>query len=328
MTDETTLWAWFLFHSGLPTSRAKVLLGKWLDKGLTLTQVLARSPAQARTLGATPDEAAKLYPPTTFPPEVRAPALRCNEPHYPPGLLTLSAKLRPALLFHIGEPGLLMQPIVYLSPGDIASDVGELFSDIVSLLLGEFVLSTAFRGTPQAEVLLAEMQDSEGEGLLFAAQGVKTLTLSDEEQTLIAAQRLLIATPLPPQAQPNPAWEKVLQQIALASAQRCIVSGTTLPAQLPEKTPTKVLSPDVPLDMASTHVQLLTDPTDLLLWFGDMPAAKSAPLPTMMSAVDAAAPLSAGLPTAPPPSPEETLQILSAGGNVPEALRRRLMGDN
>lgn len=326
MTDETTLWAWFLFRSGVPTARAKALLAKWLAKGLTLAQVFARLPGQARALGVTPTEAAKLRPPANLATKTKTLALRWNDPLYPQGLLTLPEKLRPALLFYSGEPGLLRRPIVYLWPGEIAPDVVDMFQAVVSLLLGEFVLPTAFRGTPQAEMLLAEMQNSEGEVLLFAAQGVQTLILSPEEQALIDAQRLLIATPLPPSIMPNPAWGNVLQQVALAAARRCLVSAPLLPSQLPEKTPTKLLSVNAITASLPKHIQAITEPTELLLWLDDVPTSDVAPLSTQSLPADAAAPLNVGVPLEPPPAPEDMLQTLQDGGTVPEGLRRRLLG--
>ncbi len=33
MIDDTALWAWFVFDSGLPTQRAKVLLEAWQAEG-------------------------------------------------------------------------------------------------------------------------------------------------------------------------------------------------------------------------------------------------------------------------------------------------------
>jgi len=224
MADETQLWAWFLFSAGFAPQRAKTLLSAWDQRGLTLRDVLQALPAQAAALGLTPEEAAKLRPPHELP-EVAA--LRWNEPLYPLGLHQLPFKLRPALLFYTGELSLLMRPIIYLAPGPLDDETRELLQETVGILLGEKLLLAASRESPQAALLLEEMLASEGEALLFAKQGLAHLTLPAQEQALLQAERLLILSPLPPATPPNPAWDDVLQQVAVGAALRHVYSHAT-----------------------------------------------------------------------------------------------------
>ncbi len=93
--EETALWFWLLFESGLPRAQAKRLLAAlpperplraWLE-------TVRRSPQR---WGLTPAEGARLHPPDRLAPTA---ALRWNEATYPPGLRPLPPERRPALLF-------------------------------------------------------------------------------------------------------------------------------------------------------------------------------------------------------------------------------------
>lgn len=324
--DETALWAWFLFRSGLPAQRAKTLLNEWVAQNLTLAAALEGLPARAAARGLTPEEAARLRPPAQLP---AARALRWNEPLYPRRLHALPLKVRPALLFYLGEPSLLMRPIVYFNPESLSAEQEEPLRELISLLLGEYFLPAAFCGTRQADLLLEELATSEGELLLFARRGLAELPLTEHERAVLAAQRLIITTPLPPETPPNPAWEAVLSQVALTAADYCI-AVTPSAADAPP-TPTVLLSPTPPVSLPA-HIHPVADPAEALLWLTERLEAgrpPSAPIPQAVAwdttPLDAA-PLGEAAPLEPPPPPAEMLRLLEAGGRVPEALRKRLLG--
>ena len=317
MTTETQLWAWFLFGSGLLPQRAKTLLAHWQERGLTLQAALNQLPAQAQSLGLQPGEANHLRPPDNLP---AIAALRNDEPLYPIGLRHLPPKLRPALLFYTGAAWLLMRPIIYLAPDAIPPDVQEPMREAVSILLGEYLLPAAFRNSAQAALLLEEMIDSEGETLLFAREGVDRLVFSDQEQALLEAGRLLIVTPLPPDAAANPSWDSLLQQIATAAAaRRIVVDPASLQATGSEISPPTLLltssSLSEPLPQATVAS---TNPADILAWIADVPEPA---LPTSTPGATTTEPA-----PEPPSSPEEVLRTLEVGGRVPEALRKKLLG--
>lgn len=329
MSDETALWAWFLFDSGLPAQRAKQILLQAEREGVTLAALLARLPAAAASLGLSHAEAAALRPPATLP-EVSA--LRWDDAFYPPELRALPPKLRPALLFYRGPAHLLMQPTLYLAPGmpDEESpdeDSLELLREVVGMLLGE-ALPVAFRGSAEAALLLEELESCAGEAVFIVGQGLAGCALTAQERALIEAQRLLLVTPLPPSAPENPAWRPVLQQIAQGMARACIATDVaTLPGD--GAPPTLLLTPHVPpTGQLPEHVTLARTPADALLWLAerqpspaDYPAASATPLPAATDGL-----LLRDAPPEPPLAPEEALRILEGGGRIPEALRRRLAG--
>lgn len=325
MATETQLWTWLLFGGALKPQRAKVLLSEWESHGLTLQHVVRRLPADATVLNLTHDEAAKLRLPPQLPDTA---AVRWNEPLYPQGLRDVPFKLRPALLFCSGEISLLMRPIIYFAPGNLSEDTKERLLEVVGMVVGENLLLAAFEDSPQAAMLLEELAASEGEILLFARQGLDQEVRSEQEQRLLDAGSLLRLTPLPPGSRANPAWNSVLEQVALATATRCIFSD---PHSLPEPTPA---APSILLTMTGTTqmpgIQVVTNATDALTWLLDVPAAppsrpgQSTPRPSTTRPGQA-------LTTSdlePPPTPGEMLRTLEKGGSVPEALRRRLLGRN
>lgn len=315
MDNETQLWAWFLFSAGIAPQRAKMLLSEWEQRDLTLRAVLDKLPAQAGALGLTPDEAAKLRPPSDLPDVT---AVRWNEAHYPLGLRQLPFKMRPALLFYTGELSLLLRPIIYLTPGPLDDESQELFQETVGILLGENLLLAAFRESPQAVLLLEEMAASEGEVLLFAKQGLAQLVLPEQEQALLQAGRLLILSPLPPTASPNPAWDDVLQQVAAGAALRKVYSSaTTLPTDPDAANSTLLLAASAP-PRTPPGIHIAGTAIEALMWLTELPAA---PVNAPPSSSFTSEPL-----PGPSPTPAEALRILEKGGRVPEALKKRLFG--
>lgn len=322
MADETQRWTWFLFNAGLAPQRAKTLLSAWDQRGLTLLNVLDALPAQANALGLTPEEAEKLRPPDPLP-EVAA--LRWNEPLYPMGLHQLPFKLRPALLFYTGDLSLLLRPIIYLSPGPLDDDTRELLQETVGILLGENLLLAAFRESPQAALLLEEMIASEGEALFFAKQGLAQLALPDDEQALVQAQRLLILSPLPPAAPPNPAWDDVLQQVAVGAAMRCVYTDAAAITKV-EGNANALLLTASPGARVPQGIRVVTDAAEAALWLTELPAAPVNLAQTPAAMPSASFELTAEPPAGPPPTPAEALRVLELGGRVPDALKKRLLG--
>ena len=193
--EETGLWYWFLFDSGLSTLRAKRCLDRWLGQGLSLKEVLDRLPDQHQHLGLTRDEARKLRPPASRP---AIPALRWNSPHYPDGLRDLALKRRPALLFVRGHIDLLARPIVALVSGNPDEDEMTMLREVTSVLLGENLLLAALADSVQATLLLEEMTYSDGEALIMATSGLDQYETTAREARYLAEERLVLMTPLPP----------------------------------------------------------------------------------------------------------------------------------
>ncbi len=324
MDNETQLWAWFLFSAGLAPQRAKTLLSAWDQRGLTLRAVLEALPAQANALGLTPEEAAKLHSPHELP---DVDALRWNEPLYPMGLHQLPFKLRPALLFYTGELSLLMRPIIYLAPGPLDDETQELLQETVGILLGENLLLAAFRESPQAALLLEEMIASEGEALLFAKQGLAHLTLPEQEQSLLQAGRLLILSPLPPNAPPNPAWDDVLQQVTASAAMRCLYSSTTALDKTEVSTNSLLLAAS-PRTHAPQDMRVATNAVEAVLWLTELPVTPVNMAQQMPPTASPSSGLTVEPPADPPPSPAEALRVLEKGGRVPDALKKRLLGSD
>jgi len=317
MHDEAALWAWFLFDSKLPPQRGKVLLEHWASEGRTLRTVLAALPGQAAALGLTPAEAALLRPPAARPPVT---ALRWDDPLYPDGLRHLPLKVRPALLFYRGAVQALQRPVVYQPPAPLTALERETAHELIAQLLGEGFLPAAFQGSPQAELLLAEMADAEGETLLFARCGSGQLELAAVEAALLEAGRLLLVSPLPPTAAANPAWDSLLEQLAAAVAYRLILTAAPQMDALPADWHGRVLyiAAEPPATPCPPGIQFATEPGEVLFWLAASVTEPSAP-PAAEQAYD--------LPTVdlPPLAPEAALQTLEGQGRVPEVLRQRLL---
>ncbi len=314
MDEETKLWAWFLFGAGLAPQRAKTLLYEWEQRGLTLQAVLEKIPTQAKLLGLSAEETAKLHLPHELP-EVTA--VRWNEPLYPVGLHTLPLKLRPALLFYSGDPTLLMRPIVYLAPGILDAETQQLLQETIGILLGENLLLATFRGSPQATLLLEEMSVGEGEVLFFVKQGLAQLVLTAQEQTLLQAGRLLILSPLAPGALPNPALDDILQQVAVGAALRQVCSNTASLPTTPEVAANTLLLSATNRAPLPHGIHSVESAPEALMWLLESPTTPVGPSPSLSSASEPF--------PAPPPTPAEALRILEKGGRVPEVLRKRLL---
>ncbi len=329
MSRETQLWYWLLFQSTFSTSRAKELLTRCSDQGEAVADVLSALPREASRFGLDPQEARRLQPPEALP-DVNA--IRWNEAHYPQGLHKLPLKLRPALLFVEGSTALLERPIITLPPAPIPDEERETVREALSLLLDESLLPATVQGSDQAALLMTEMAHAAGHVLLFVRAGLDAVELNEEARTLLAQDRLVLVSPLPPGTPPNPKWDRVLIEVEAAMADRCVL--TTAQPSVP-----RFLSnhPDVPTlwlhtgagkARVPTQVEHADDPAALLVWLteGAEPEENST-TPQTPSIAEAARPLGAELPDDPPPTPEETLRILKKGGNVPPVLRKRLFGD-
>jgi hypothetical protein len=310
---ETRLWYWLLFESPLSTLRAKRCLSRWLGQGLSVSAALDRLPGGYQALGLTREEARQLDPPPSLP-DVRA--LRWNAPHYPDGLRELPLKRRPALLFVRGNPGLLARPIVTFVPGQPNDEEMAMLREAMSVLLGEDLLLAALAGSVQAALLLEEMAYSDGEILLVPTAGLDRYQPSEMETRTLDAGRLVLATPLPPAMPANPKLEPLLQQILSAAAARRILGAAAggYDAGEPPR-PTLALTPAPPSGAASPHLQCTDNASDVLLWVQHPDQdLRRGPLASVQADETQASPL----------SPEQTLNLLEQGGDVPPALRARL----
>ncbi len=313
MSENTALWAWFLFASGLPASRAKALLERWQTQGVPLHAALQRLPHDATALGVAEDEAVRLRPPQNLP---AVAALRWDEPLYPTGWQVLPLRQRPALLFYQGDVTLLGRPRLYFPPATLPEAAQELAQESLSLALGEVFVPLALRGSTQGDLLLEELQDAEGEAVLLAPQGLVTLVPTSSETRLLEAGRLLLITPLPPQAQPNPDWHALLEQLCGALASHWLLTAASVDA---DSVPTGVsvawVTPDDAPAPAGIHT--LDSPADVPFWLAEaFSAAQVYPQPE--------SPPEPVYTHEPPLAPDEALRILQKAGRIPEALRRRL----
>lgn len=319
---DIALWYWFLFESKISTQRAKTLLADWQKRDLILEDVLARLPQEAKLLGLTPQEARQLRPPASFSSSSAAPdAVTWDEALYPNGLRDLPLSHRPALLFYRGARAPLQRPILYLPPAPLDADdeaTQELLQETLSIVLGEEYLPAAFHGSEQATLLLDAMRANAGDILLFTYAGLENVELSKRERAYLADERLILATPLPPQTPANPAWEPILHQTAEAAAARCLghdLAGIRRNEKL--RRPTLLIRNEEPEGALPAHIHVAATATDVLLWLA---GASEAPDPASAGADDLIA-----APSEPPPTPEETLRILEASGDVPDAIKKRLL---
>ncbi|MBN1259704.1 MAG: hypothetical protein JXB35_03400 [Anaerolineae bacterium] len=314
---ETQLWNWLLFESALPPQRAKRLLAMWSGAGETLIEVRDRLGQGLCPPGMTTEEATTLR----FP-EKPSPisALRWNDPHYPKGLHHLPERIRPALLFFRGNPALLQRPIVYILPPSGDDSMAAVQEECLSMLLGEDFLPAALEHSDAATQLLAELQDTEGEALLFVRHGLdwgRDTPLQGPENT---AERILQISPLPPAATPNTKWNTVLEQVEAAIAtHRLVLGGDELPetAKLLKTSPVIWITETKIGIQLPDHVTQTPDPAS-----GILELLNTTPgLPHVQNEVILP---QAALPDPPPPA-EETLRILGKGGVIPDVLRERLL---
>lgn len=344
---ETALWAWFLFQSGVSTARAKLLLETWLARGLSLREALALSRSQ---LGISPQEAALFHPPSNLPPVT---ALRSDTRYAPAhyigqGLLSLPAKLRPALIFYRGEAALLSRPLIYLAPSMLTSEDQHLLHEAISLLVDEPLLLAAYEGSAQIPLLMEELAYSTGTVVIFARTGLAVHRSSEMESALIDQRRLVLVSPLPPNAAYHPFWDTILQRVAIAAAQRILLTGES--ARLRETQPdiyadlrahaaVLALTPEEAQPSSRHNIPSTSTPGDVLPWVESLlsDGAITEGIGQTRDAAqlaerDEAAAYWTGpeltelieeeLPS--PPSPDEILKTLSEGGIVPETLRRRI----
>lgn len=337
------LWAWFLFDSGLGTQRAKELLSAWQTRSWSLKEALDRASMDSDQLGLTPEEVRLLSPPG-LPPAIDA--LLWDDALYPAGLSGLPIRLRPALLFYRGDPALMMRPIVYVAPSELTSDDEERLREIVNLLIDEDLLFSAYAGSAQAKLLLEELAYGHGEALLFAQAGLAARDASKQEAQLILENRLLVASPLPPNTRHRPAFTAILQQVAAAAADRMILSGTAArhPAETQglADTPALAITGTAPGAIVPHNVRVAAAPAGALAWLGPgFPSEDDAAVEgeqdtsaemrdRSLASKDEAGNQTYALPEeelGAPPSPEEIIETLSQGGRIPEMLRRRLADD-
>lgn len=312
---ETQLWYWLLFSGVMPTTRAKTLLDAWRINGSTLEAALAALPGSALAAGFTAEEARAAHPPTTL---ETITALRWDETLYPKGLLQLELKHRPALLFYRGEPRLLYaRPLLVIPPAPLDDVHTLLLQEMLSCLLGENLLPAAVRGSVQAECLLSELADAEGDLLLFARHGLESVALSAGEQYLLESERLLLLSPLLPNVAANAKWDAALLQVELAAADHVLWISATPPAAPINGARTLWITAEPPNTPPLPGLRCTAEASDVLQWL--LESAPATPTPSAAAASVEAPPL-------PPLPPSEALRILERGGAIPEALRRRLLG--
>lgn len=300
MNEETRLWGWFIFNSGLRPPRAKALLARWQAQGMSLAAVLEQLPQAAARWGLSPDEAATLRPLPAELPEVSA--LRWDEPLYPRGLKTrLVEVMRPALLFVTGAASLLQRPLVYLPPEALDEAAQEAAREVVGMLVGEAVLPAVFEGSPVAELVLDELATTEGEVLLWLRGGSDSWKPTPLQQALLEAQRLVALTPLPPPAPDIPQWMPFLEQVALAAADFVVFHQGVEEA------------------LAGVPHTRYGEPERLAAWLDDAAPLSVPPMP--------APPTVMVVEPDPPLDPKEVLNRLEKLGRVPPSLRERLLRD-
>ena len=158
-----------------------------------------------------------------------------------------------------------------------------------------------------------------------------------DAEALLAAQRLLLTTPLPPETPPNPAWDPLLFQVAQSAAATCVT--TTPPTTADPLSPPTLLLSAAPGMALPAHVHAVADAAEAVQWLTEGLNADSPPLaspsawqgatePAWDAAPLDAAPLGESLPPDPPLPPAEALRLLETRGNVPEVLRKRLLGQS
>ncbi len=309
MTEETALWAWLLFESGLGRAKAKALLDGLGEGGLRAR--LREVAADPLSWGLTRAEAARLRPPATL---SSPPALRWDAPGYPATLRRLPLPKRPALIFCRGDAALWRGPLLLFTDAPFAG--AEMLAEAVSLLLGEGMLGAPW-GSEAAAAIVAEMASSGGEAWLFVRQGLGALSLSPPVARLVESGRLLLLSFLPPAAPPNPRWQALLAETEAAAADMLIHGGEKPPAFVPlSGTRAFWLHAGPPPAASPRGWEVLDAPASLL---EGLPAP-SAPAPRP----EGGTPEAEVEPSLPP---EEVLALLGKGGRVPEKLRRRLLGE-
>ena len=322
-TAKSALWYWYFYQSGLPTSRAKKLLANWQAEGCTLSEVLESLPEDADKRGLDLSTAKKLQPPADLRP---ISALCWDDELYPAGLQQLPLKRRPALLFTQGERSLLQRELIYLPPAALPEENVAALREALTLLLDGSLLPMTVRGSEQAALLLAELEQSTGAIALFTRAGMQQLTLTEQERDWLAAGRLLFISPLQPDSDFNPRWESILSQVEAASAPRQLLTGATpQPLTTPSERQTTAWlhtaqsDAELPAELKQLH-----GAEDLLFWLAET-EAKLDPELAVTAESDASSKAGNETDSQPPTTPEETLAILEKGGKIPAVLHERLL---
>ena len=307
MSEETALWAWFLFRSGLGLAQAKAVLAR-LERGERLATLLPALRRDPRRWGLTPAQAARLHPPSQPTP---VSALRWDEAAYPASLRRLPLERRPALLFYRGDPQVLRGPLCLFDEAPPADE--GLLDEALALLLDEWPTAAVW-GSRAAERLVAALREMSGTAILFVRQGLATFEPPAEVGGLVEEGRLLLLSFLPDTRLPSPRWAALLAETEAAAAAYLIHCGTEPPALAPLASACLWLTAAPPA-APPPAVTVVTAPALLPLALADRP---SRPAP-------------ASRPAVPEPeeerlSPQEALARLGAAGKVPDKLRRRLLG--
>ncbi len=305
-SEETALWAWLLFESGLGRAKAKSLLGSL--NGRPLRALLREVTADPSSWGLTRAEAARLHPPVTLPAPT---AVRWDEATYPDGLQALPPEKRPALLFYRGNAALLSGHLFLFTDAPPVDEA--MMEEAIALLLGEVRLAAPL-GSAAAEVLVSEMASTGGEALFFVRQGLDEEVLSPQVEALVEAGRLLLVSFLPPGTPFDPRWRALLAETEAAVAERVIHCGALPPDfALPARRRWLWLVAQAP-SRVPPAVEVCEDAALLL---ASLPARHLPAAPPPVTPAEERSPL----------SPEEALALLGRGGRVPEKLRRRLLGE-
>jgi hypothetical protein len=256
-----------------------------------------------------------------------------DDPLYPQGLGALPDRVRPALLFYRGNPRNLEQPRILLAPSQLADTERGQLREAVGLLLDEKPILAACDGSDQAALLTEELVLSGGTGMLFAREGLSVRAWTARETSLVEEGRLLVISPLPPDTGYQETWRSVLTQVAVAAADRVLISGSD-PGDATTAYPKPVLClcGAVPERAPTPRVVFTSSAPDVLVWIDEALAesigeADAGSQETGSEAVPAAelAADASGAELGPPPTASDILETLAAGGSVPEALRKRLM---
>jgi hypothetical protein len=121
--------------------------------------------------------------------------------------------------------------------------------------------------------------------------------------------------------------------VELAAAQRCIIPSQQIFQALasiikPTQWPATLLIGEPLTDrQLPPQVHVTPNPTDILPWLAETLGPSDSASSDHATSDLLGAPLGTDYSPEPPPPPEETLRILEKGGNVPEGLRSRLLGD-
>jgi hypothetical protein len=245
----------------------------------------------------------------------------------------LPEKIRPALLFYRGDLRNLEQPRILLAPSQLADTDRRQLREAVGLLVGERSILAACDGSDQAALLTEELVLSGGEGILLAREGLDHRSWTAEEAALVEEGRLLVVSPLPPDTRYQERWRSILEQVAVAAADRILVSGSearSAPPSYPK--PVLCLCAKSPEQASTPDLVFTSSAPDVLIWIDEALAEVIEEADTGAQATRSGSLTAAGLAAdtrevemGPRPSASDILKTLASGGNVPEELRKRLL---